>query len=195
MKHFHGTFKEVCDRHDPAFYPKFKKWCAGLLPAARAPRARVFAVVCVCGGGPCNRAQHHTCTPTPTPTPGTSKVRRVLPVQHPPPTPVACTRAYHEDGETENAVLPQLLLDDGRQHEALAQHTNEHVGVGVQRVVVHASFCGARLHDREVALVLPQRVGGASTSTNDGLGGGDAPAAQRQTVDSSSKWGGVTTNV
>jgi coproporphyrinogen III oxidase len=26
MKHFHGTYKAVCDRHDPAFYPKFKKW-------------------------------------------------------------------------------------------------------------------------------------------------------------------------
>ena len=29
MAHFHGTYKAVCDRHDPAFYPKFKKWCAG----------------------------------------------------------------------------------------------------------------------------------------------------------------------
>lgn len=27
MKHFHGTYKEVCDKHDPEFYPKFKKWC------------------------------------------------------------------------------------------------------------------------------------------------------------------------
>eukprot|EP00878_Enallax_costatus_P004240 GHUV01004470.1.p1 GENE.GHUV01004470.1~~GHUV01004470.1.p1 ORF type:complete len:368 (+),score=97.16 GHUV01004470.1:232-1335(+) len=27
MKHFHGTYKAVCDRHDPEFYPKFKKWC------------------------------------------------------------------------------------------------------------------------------------------------------------------------
>jgi coproporphyrinogen III oxidase len=27
MKHFHGTYKAVCDKHDPAFYPKFKKWC------------------------------------------------------------------------------------------------------------------------------------------------------------------------
>ena len=26
MKHFHGTYKEVCDRHDPEYYPKFKKW-------------------------------------------------------------------------------------------------------------------------------------------------------------------------
>ncbi|GAX26527.1 coproporphyrinogen III oxidase [Fistulifera solaris] len=26
MKHFHGTLKEVCDRHDPEYYPKFKKW-------------------------------------------------------------------------------------------------------------------------------------------------------------------------
>ncbi len=25
--HFHRTLKEVCDRFDPAFYPKFKKWC------------------------------------------------------------------------------------------------------------------------------------------------------------------------
>jgi coproporphyrinogen III oxidase len=27
MKHFHGSYKSVCDRHDPAFYPKFKSWC------------------------------------------------------------------------------------------------------------------------------------------------------------------------
>lgn len=26
-KHFHSVLKEVCDRHDPMFYPKFKKWC------------------------------------------------------------------------------------------------------------------------------------------------------------------------
>ena len=24
---FHGAFKECCDRHDPEYYPKFKKWC------------------------------------------------------------------------------------------------------------------------------------------------------------------------
>jgi len=26
MKHFHGTYKNTCDKHDPAFYPRFKKW-------------------------------------------------------------------------------------------------------------------------------------------------------------------------
>ena len=26
-KHFHGTLKECCDRHDAEYYPKFKKWC------------------------------------------------------------------------------------------------------------------------------------------------------------------------
>lgn len=25
--HFHRTFKQSCDRHDPEFYPRFKKWC------------------------------------------------------------------------------------------------------------------------------------------------------------------------
>lgn len=25
--HFHRTWKTVCDRHDKAFYPKYKKWC------------------------------------------------------------------------------------------------------------------------------------------------------------------------
>jgi|SRR5579872_1740301 len=25
--HFHRVHKEVCDRHDSAFYPRFKKWC------------------------------------------------------------------------------------------------------------------------------------------------------------------------
>lgn len=27
VKHFHGTLKETCDRHDKEYYPKFKKWC------------------------------------------------------------------------------------------------------------------------------------------------------------------------
>ncbi|KAG8470853.1 hypothetical protein KFE25_009274 [Diacronema lutheri] len=26
MRHFHGTYKEVCDKHDPDFYRKFKQW-------------------------------------------------------------------------------------------------------------------------------------------------------------------------
>jgi coproporphyrinogen III oxidase len=26
MKHFHGTYKEICDKHDPAYYPEFKAW-------------------------------------------------------------------------------------------------------------------------------------------------------------------------
>ena len=26
MKHFHGTYKNACDKHDTEFYPKFKKW-------------------------------------------------------------------------------------------------------------------------------------------------------------------------
>lgn len=26
-KHFHGVLKDVCDRHDPEYYPRFKKWC------------------------------------------------------------------------------------------------------------------------------------------------------------------------
>ena len=24
---FHGALKAACDRHDPAYHPKFKKWC------------------------------------------------------------------------------------------------------------------------------------------------------------------------
>ena len=26
MRHFHGTYKKVCDNHDEEFYPKFKEW-------------------------------------------------------------------------------------------------------------------------------------------------------------------------
>lgn len=26
-QHFHRTLKAACDRHDPDFYPRFKKWC------------------------------------------------------------------------------------------------------------------------------------------------------------------------
>jgi len=24
---FHGALREACDRHDPAYYPRFKEWC------------------------------------------------------------------------------------------------------------------------------------------------------------------------
>ncbi|GAA5964831.1 hypothetical protein JCM3765_005795 [Sporobolomyces pararoseus] len=27
VKHFHGLFKEVCDKHDGTYYGRFKKWC------------------------------------------------------------------------------------------------------------------------------------------------------------------------
>ena len=27
VRHFHRVHKEACDRHDPAFYPAFKRWC------------------------------------------------------------------------------------------------------------------------------------------------------------------------
>jgi coproporphyrinogen III oxidase len=26
-EHFHKTIKDVCDKHNPEYYPKFKKWC------------------------------------------------------------------------------------------------------------------------------------------------------------------------
>lgn len=26
-KDFHGAFKEACDKHDPEYFPKYKKWC------------------------------------------------------------------------------------------------------------------------------------------------------------------------
>jgi coproporphyrinogen III oxidase len=36
MKHFHGTYKKVCDKHDPAYYPRFKKWWGAGRGGARA---------------------------------------------------------------------------------------------------------------------------------------------------------------
>lgn len=27
VRHFHGTLRQACDRHDPTYYPRFKKWC------------------------------------------------------------------------------------------------------------------------------------------------------------------------
>jgi coproporphyrinogen III oxidase len=26
ISHFHQTYKDICDKHDPTFYDKFKKW-------------------------------------------------------------------------------------------------------------------------------------------------------------------------
>jgi coproporphyrinogen III oxidase len=27
VRHFHRTLRDACDRHDPSFYPRYKKWC------------------------------------------------------------------------------------------------------------------------------------------------------------------------
>jgi coproporphyrinogen III oxidase len=27
VRHFHATWRSVCDRHDPDYYPRFKNWC------------------------------------------------------------------------------------------------------------------------------------------------------------------------
>lgn len=38
--HFHAAYKAACDRHDPAYYEKFKKWCDEYfyLPHRQEPR-------------------------------------------------------------------------------------------------------------------------------------------------------------
>ena len=41
--HFHRTLRDVCDRHDASFYPRFKRWCDDyffLAAPGRAARGR-----------------------------------------------------------------------------------------------------------------------------------------------------------
>lgn len=39
-RHFHGTLKAACDRHDPSFYPRFKSWCDQYFQIAHRGEAR-----------------------------------------------------------------------------------------------------------------------------------------------------------
>ena len=39
-RHFHATLAAACDRHDPAFYPRFKKWCDDYFHIAHRGEAR-----------------------------------------------------------------------------------------------------------------------------------------------------------
>ncbi|HET6343908.1 MAG TPA: oxygen-dependent coproporphyrinogen oxidase, partial [Myxococcota bacterium] len=38
--HFHRVHKEACDRHDPAFYPRFKTWCDAYFTIAHRGETR-----------------------------------------------------------------------------------------------------------------------------------------------------------
>lgn len=38
--HFHTTLKSACDRHDPGYYPRFKKWCDTYFFVAHRNEAR-----------------------------------------------------------------------------------------------------------------------------------------------------------
>jgi len=40
MKHFHGTYKAACDKHDAEFYPKFKKWADSYFKIAHRGETR-----------------------------------------------------------------------------------------------------------------------------------------------------------
>jgi coproporphyrinogen III oxidase len=38
--HFHRTWRSVCDRHDPGYYPRFKTWCDEYFRVAHREEAR-----------------------------------------------------------------------------------------------------------------------------------------------------------
>ncbi len=39
-RHFHQAWKEICDRHDTSYYPRFKKWCDEYFFIAHRKEAR-----------------------------------------------------------------------------------------------------------------------------------------------------------
>ncbi len=39
-RHFHRAWKSACDRHDPSYYPRFKKWCDEYFYVAHRKEAR-----------------------------------------------------------------------------------------------------------------------------------------------------------
>ena len=40
MAHFHGTYKKICDSHDPEYYAKFKKWAVVKLDIGKFVRPK-----------------------------------------------------------------------------------------------------------------------------------------------------------
>lgn len=48
MHHFHGTYKDVCDRHDPEYYQRFRQWCGAA--CRRTPPSALAPSLCISAG-------------------------------------------------------------------------------------------------------------------------------------------------
>jgi coproporphyrinogen III oxidase len=48
MRHFHGAYKAVCDKHDSEYYQKFRQWCAHLNHVSECAAVLIVAAAALC---------------------------------------------------------------------------------------------------------------------------------------------------
>ena len=103
VKHFHGTYKAVCDKHDAEFYPRFKKWADEYFYIKHRGETRGLGGIFFDGAPPRRPPARPPVRPSIRPP------RSVAPCAHPRPPPLPRADLNDRDPETIFAFSKECL--------------------------------------------------------------------------------------